>query len=186
MTSPQSLYKELAQVIGEVVMEWTYIEGLVADMAINLASYRHRAYEDDPVRDPFIMAILCMKLPERIALTKALAHAVNDPPDYYARLEHTLNLLDNKLRTERNRFVHDSWQFDGQKIIRFADGPKVRRPQARIRELTMGTEKAFADIVDVRAFLDELVATRNSLVGLDNEVAGLMNEQDKARPPEAH
>ena len=65
--TPQSRYEELAQVIGEVVMEWTYIEGLVADMAINLASYRHRAYEDDPVRDPFIMAILCMKLPERIA-----------------------------------------------------------------------------------------------------------------------
>ena len=186
MTSPQSPYEELAQVIGEVVMEWTYIEGLVADMAINLASYRDRAYEDDPVRDPFIMAILCMKLPERIALTKALAHAVNDPPDYYARLERTLNVLDNALRIERNRFIHDSWHFHGSEIIRFAEGPKVVRPQAHRREISMGVKKNYANIEAVRAFHEELVTTRNCLVDLDNELASLMNEQDNAQAPKAH
>lgn len=186
MTKPQSLYEELAQVIGEVVMEWTYIESLVADMAINLASYRDRAYEEDPVRNPFTMAILCMKLPERIALTKALAHAVADPTDYYPRLERALNVLDNELRTERNRFIHDSWHFHGSEIVRLTEGPKMVRPQAQRREISMGVKKRYANTEAVRTFHDQLVATRISLVDLDNEIAGLMNEQDKARPLEAH
>lgn len=168
-----SRYEELAQIIGEICLEWAYIETIVHDTALHLASYRDRAYENDAVRHPFHIALSHMKLRERIMVTKALAHDVS-PADYFDRLSKVLSLIDNDLTLERNRYVHDMWEIEPDRVVRFAPGPKVVRPQSHKRELVMGTEAIFADLSEVRAFVTRLEVARNSLVDLENELAGLM------------
>ena len=157
-------------------MEWAYIETIVHDMALHLAAYTDRAYETESVRHPLHVALSHMKLRERILVAKALAHEV--PGDYYDRLAKLLNTIDSDLTIERNRYVHDSWDTDGNSVLRYAPGPKVVRPQAQRRVLMMGTEKEFASLDEVRAFINRLLEARNSLVDLENELAGLMIAQD--------
>lgn len=157
-------------------MEWAYIETIVHDMALHLAAYANRAYDDESVRHPLHVALSHMKLRERILVVKALAHEV--PGDYYDRLASLLNKIDSELTIERNRYVHDSWDTDGTSVLRYTPGPKVVRPQANQRVLMMGIEKEFASLDEVAQFNARLLEARNSLVDLENELAGLMIEQD--------
>lgn len=168
--------EQLAQTIGEVCLAWADIETLVHDMALHLAAYGNRAYDDDLVRHPLHVALSEMKLRERIHVAKALAHEVHG--DYYDRFSSLLNTIDTELTLERNRYVHDMWDTDGNVFLRFKPGPKVVRPQARQRVLMMGTEKQFKDISEVRKFIDHLEEAKSSLIEFENELAGLMIEQD--------
>ena len=172
-------YELLAQAIGEVCLEWSYLETIVHDMALHLAVYRDGAYDGDSVRHPFHVALSHMKLRERIFVVKALAHDVDAPADYYDRLSSLLSKIDNDLTVERNRYVHDLWTIESDHISRFAPGPKVVRPQSRKRELVMGTEVVFADVTEVRRFFDRLREARDSLIDLENELAGLIAQKER-------
>lgn len=172
-------YAQLATVIGEVCLNWAYLETIVHDMALHLAAYKDRAYDNEKVMHPLHVALSHMKLRERIFVVKALAHEVKTPADYYERLTKLLSIIDNDLTIERNRYVHDIWQIDNGRIVRFSPGPKVVKSQSRQRELVMGSETAFANLDEVSAFLIRLSDATNSLIDLENELAGLMIEQEK-------
>lgn len=174
-------YDQLALAIGHVCSKWAYLETIVHDMALHLAAYQDVAYDEESVRHPLHIALSHMKLRERILVVKALAHAVAPPSDYYDRLARLLSFIDADLTIERNRFVHDSWSFEGERLIRFAPGPKVIRPQSHLRELVMGTEKEFESIEQVRLFIDRLQSAIDSLVDLENELAGLIETRERPR-----
>lgn len=173
--SSKQRHLHLAQAIGEVCMQWAYIESIVADLALELAVYKSPGYDDDAVRHPLLVAVLHMKLRERISLAKALAHEVSQPVDYFDRLSTLLNIIDKELTIERNRFVHDSWEIYDNGIVRFAEGPKaIKRHPSGERRLSMGTEKTFASVDEVRAFVTRLEETTSSLVALESELAAIL------------
>lgn len=171
--------EQLAEAIGEVCLEWQYLESIVADMALHLAAYHDLAYDTESVRHPLLVALLNMKVRERILTVKALSHDVQ-PRDYFDRLSRLLSVIDGDLSIERNRFVHDQWSIEPHGITRFKEGPKVVRPQAKMREVVLGTETVFADFAEVRAFAVKLRDAREKLIELENEIAGLIER--KARP----
>lgn len=120
-----------------------------------------------------------MGIRERIATAKAFASQTpTAAPDFYARLEALLNRLDNELRTERNRYVHDLWMANeaGPGFVRLQQRTIVSRPQSRKLDLQIGTRKTFGTIEEIEAFVKQLEDTYYDLVKIDDETAAMATQ----------
>jgi hypothetical protein len=136
-------YAEIARVIGEVCLSWSDIEEVVRDISLHLAAYLDRAFDEESKISLLLIPITQMDIRGKIATAKALAHLPNNPktPDFYDRAATLLNHVDNELRNERNRYVHDAWRAEGAALTRIHSGPKVSRPTAHMRILSLETER---------------------------------------------
>jgi hypothetical protein len=61
--------------------------------------------------------------------------------EWYSNLESVVNEIDNDLRPERNRMVHDSWHPGEDDVLRITHNAKVAREQAFKMSLQFGTGK---------------------------------------------
>ncbi|MEQ9247644.1 MAG: hypothetical protein RLO21_16835, partial [Nitratireductor sp.] len=116
----------------------------------------------------------------KIVTAKALAHQIDeiDSPGFYDRVEELLNYVDNELRPERNRYVHDNWSIAGSAAMRMRLAPKITRPQARQRDLTMWSGRRYPSITAALAFVKNLQLADGDLVQLDNHIAWMVSQRD--------
>ena len=155
--SPDDLYRA----IGRVVYEWALLEDLVDALVFDLTAIcSRRFYEDDDIQAPYILMSSNLDLRANISTAKALAlHIEEDVPDLFSRLEPVLNRIENEIRNERNRFVHDRWTLWGDKIVRAKAGTKIsREPATGHPKLDIGSVKEFAQMSDVEAVADHIFA----------------------------
>lgn len=168
--------------IGQTCYWWSRIEYLVHDLCLHLAHCLSLDFERSETIVPLHIALSNMELRQRIATAKAFAsQAPTAEKTFYDRFERVLNRVDNELRTERNRYVHDYWDIgdDQTTIERFQQRTIVTRPQSRQRELQIGTSKTYASAQEVERFVDELYQTYMELSELDSETAAMSLELER-------
>jgi hypothetical protein len=164
--------RDVAHAIGEASIRWGDIEFVLHDLCINLAKFHDRQFEQAEAAGVMHTVLSVMDVRQRVAAAKALAAGGLDP-DLYATTEKLLNYIDNDLRNERNRFVHDNWQERDGKIVRTKHGVRVVRPQSRMLEVQYSTAKEFTSVADVRVFADTVSTTLRDLIRLDDDLTEL-------------
>jgi hypothetical protein len=172
-------YEKLESAISKASIRWIRLEEMLRDLIITLSMYIHPAFEE---REPmFVIGDITSNTGVRglVASAKALAHRVDDPKDFYDRLEPLLNLIDNDYRAERNRFMHDEWIILPNTVNRYRRGSVVKRPQSHQRELTNRTKRQFESMTEIEGFADKLDDALSQLHHFDNE---LLRVLDRTRP----
>ena len=164
-------YDVLYRAIGRAVYEWAWLENEVSAFVFDLCAIHSRAfYEDKGVGVVASAYHVNAELKANIAVAKALAHELSEIPDFFARVESTLNPINNELRNERNRYVHDRWHVAGDEAFRYKSGSVIRREAATAQTiLEHATRKHFESIGEVEAFADRLVEQRRMLMELSQE-----------------
>ena len=165
--------------IGRTCDWWSTIEHLVHDICLHLAECLSTDFSQSVTRLPIHIALSNMDFRERIATAKAFAsQAPTAAADFYSRLESLLNRLDNELRSERNRYIHDLWMANeqGSGFVRFQQRTIVTRPQSRELDLQIGTKKTFGTVEEIEAFVTILEDMYHKLVTIDNETATMASD----------
>lgn len=68
---------------------------------------------------------------DKIRMALAVGYQFRPSEDWFARYKAVLDNIDNNLRPERNRIIHDTWTFDEGALIRWQRKTRAYRPQAR-------------------------------------------------------
>lgn len=180
MSDDTDIYDEIARAVGDVCLHWVTIEDVINDLISHLAVYIHSDFENPATGDILHITLSQMDVRQKIATSKVLAHHINTPdsPNFYDQTASLLNYLDNTVRPERNRYVHDYWSVEGEEIIRAKFGAKVHRPQSRQRILSMWSERRYKNLDAAQAFIENLGLAYEDLVELDNHIAWLMSRRD--------
>jgi len=128
---------ELAQEIGRLCMYWSELEMVIATLLAKLLTIEETVPKN----------IVIGALDFRGKLFALLPIAFHRKPSeaWYESLEDTVNLIDNQLRPERNRIIHDYWiEFPGEDDPhRMQIRAKVVKVQARTRQLELASYKPF-------------------------------------------
>src|SRR3546814_7040665 len=82
-----------------------------------------------------------MDMREKIKVLLALGFLKKPADDWYSEFKTTINEIDNDLRPERNRMIHDSWHNTGDEAFRLTTYAKVSHVQARELALHFGEGK---------------------------------------------
>jgi hypothetical protein len=128
---------ELAQEIGRMCLYWSELETTVSLFLLKLCD----------IPDSTTKNVIFGALDFRSKLHALLPMAFSKKPDddWYARVEKVVNQIDNDLRAERNRIIHDSWiEMPG------SDGPHRMRIFGRVVNAQSRTKKL--QLADYRPF----------------------------------
>lgn len=146
--------------IGKVCARWSDIESFLQMLCNALARFNSHYFENKSADFVLSIAVLHLDVRGRVALAKVLLNGADGMIETGAEIEALLNKIDNDLRLERNRFVHDEWVISPESASRTYIKPKIINTQSRTRELSMATVKNFESIDELEQFaklLDEIV-----------------------------
>lgn len=146
--------------IGRLCMAWADLETAIGILMVDLLEPAHVAAQ---------MALMTnMDIRDRIATTLPLA-LVSKPDDrWFSVLQSCLNRINNDIRNERNRMVHDSWvQLRDRTMARFRPNASVIRPQSRTLSLTTGEIVPVA-VAEIATLVQRVTAETDLLHGIWN------------------
>lgn len=156
---------------------WSAIESNLRVLLYDLAAYNAADYENDETFQVLAVFLSNMDGRQAVANAKALAHSVADPPDFYDRAETLLNWIDNDLRNERNRYIHDRWVSVGPLIHRIKAGTVIRRePSTGERKSQHDTRRQFIGFEELNQFAEKLSDASSQLLALGDELREKLNE----------
>lgn len=112
-----------AQEIGRLCMLWGRLETAVTILLDMLMDISHR----DTLN--IILGVLDFRTKIQIAAPIAFSKKGNSA--WFQKLQNELNSIDNDLRPERNRMIHDFWYagIDGEPARRLQLGARGQRPE---------------------------------------------------------
>jgi hypothetical protein len=120
--------RRTAEALGWLVMAWGSLERDIGTLMLKL------------IRTTFVYEITGnIDFREKLSIIKSIGFEIAPTSAWFEKLESTIIDIDQKLRPERNRMIHDLWihHFDKTKpMVRFGLTPKLRRPQSRKRVQT--------------------------------------------------
>jgi hypothetical protein len=174
MADDRNIYDEIALIVGDVCLRWASIESVIHDICLHLADeidgsdFSHRK-----AWDLLHVALSQMDIRQKIAVAKVYAHQIKNPypGDFYDRTESLLNYIDNAVRLERNRYIHDEWETEGSEIVRAKLGATVQRPQSHQRIIAIWSERRYQNLEAMREFVKNLEFVYADLVDLDAQTA---------------
>jgi hypothetical protein len=108
-------------------MQWGTLEGELSWLLMQLIG-------KPPFPQHVIMGHLGLR--EKVQMMKSVGFHVQPSARWFSRLEKLINIINNRLRSERNRMIHDVWVFHhkpNMPMIRLGTRSKLKRPQARQR-----------------------------------------------------
>lgn len=175
MRIPSDTLDQVATEIGRSSYWWANIEHTLQSLCVNLARFADEDLDSEPVWSVLGTILSHMDVRQRVAVAKVLA-AQSVDPDLYGQIERLLNTIDNDLRNERNRFVHDHWNTDGDAIGRRKYGARVTRPQSRTLAITQSTDRMYDDVAEVAQFSGRVASAFDKLTTLDRELVDLHDE----------
>jgi hypothetical protein len=108
MLSPQfepRALKQHAEALGYVCIQWAHLELEVDAWLANLIPLG-----ESPIN---ITVTSEIDFRAKLAIVKKLAYSKSHSPQWFEDVKALLSLIDNQLRTERNRMVHDLWLAQG-------------------------------------------------------------------------
>jgi hypothetical protein len=122
-------------------------------------------------------ALYNMEFREIAATIKTAAFVVGIPKKLTDELSEVLNVIDNELRVERNRYVHDQWVDEGDLALRFQAGTRVTMLQARQPIHEFGRVKYYRTTDEIWKFVSDLEEAHSRLNGLHSELWQLCFER---------
>jgi hypothetical protein len=145
---PPSKLDEHALALGHVCIAWGQLE-LHLDMLLKDLLFAEPP--GDPASGAKWTAAKCVTtnadMRDKIQIAIALGYLRRPNEEWFDKLKQCLDLIDNDLRNERNRMLHDVWLLHmvvphgAEDVLRKRiQGSKVRKPQAFQRELVIGDE----------------------------------------------
>lgn len=136
---------QIADSLGFLCMAWSWLEREVDSLLLTLL---HPA-------DEKAAAAVIYNMDMRDKLKAALAAGFSKKPsdEWYSELRSIITEIDNDLRLERNRMVHDSWHHTGDEIFRLTTYVRVSYEQAKKLVIHFGEGKTITPAdVDVLMF----------------------------------
>jgi hypothetical protein len=108
MSSPQfwpEALKQHAEALGYVCIQWANLELEVDAWLANFIPLGHTPINDIVTSEIDFRA--------KLAIVKNLAYSKSLNPKWFDEVKALLDLIDNQLRCERNRMIHDLWLSHG-------------------------------------------------------------------------
>lgn len=174
-----------AQHIGFLCLFWSRIELWLGGILWGLM---------EPI-DEHVAAITItnMSFSEKISAALALGFQRRPSDEWFKTLKKTLDEIDNDLRPQRNRFVHDHWIAGGDEVLKVTLRTGVYRQQAREYALKLYEikETKSSDVLVLCAkvmaaggqmmeLIDQLVASRGIRGRLAPEASPNSNQTPEA------
>lgn len=113
---------EHVKAIGWLCIKWAHIELMLNQFIILLT----------PIYDEDIQKSLTsnMSMSDKIKVVDALTFIRRPSDGAHEAVRSLLNMIDNELRPERNKCVHDFWGVGAEGAIRTHEKSKIKKPQA--------------------------------------------------------
>jgi hypothetical protein len=167
--------EQVASAIGRSCYWWSSIEIELQGLCASLARFNDRSFDREKVWEVLAISLSHMEIRQRVAVAKALAANGLDP-DLYGEVESLLNHIDNDLRPERNRYVHDEWMMIDDSIVRRKHGAKVIRPQPRQLSVLKSTDRIYGYADDVDEFAQRVAKAVTDLLTINSDLDELYLE----------
>lgn len=123
---------EHARAIGYVCILWAAMESRIDQLLAALTPIDH-----DKIGEIFSANV---DLREKLEIIKSAAFVRKPNDAWFKAVEELANKVDNSLRSERNRYVHDAWLDKAGEIVRRTKQTTIKKPQAFKRELVTFTD----------------------------------------------
>ena len=137
--SPSSdLDPEMLQLLGTIVVKWSYVELFVSDLFVHLSK-----------GEPFAMTIITSKVSQSSVSSWVitLLDFIDCPPDLTKDARDVFTEINN-LRAERNTFVHGNWIAGIEPGCATVESVRLERSEVILIELMTSADfKAFLDRV---------------------------------------
>ena len=141
MTVPDDPFQQLdstplggvAKYLGYVCMAWSWLELTVDATLVTLL--------EPSDLDSSAAVVYNMDQRDKCRAVLALGFIKKPSDEWYSELKTLISEIDNDLRNERNRMVHDSWHHTPDGIFRLTNYAKVSREQARQYAIHFGEGK---------------------------------------------
>jgi len=161
---------QISKPLGHLCMAWSWLELEIDTFLIVLVT----------PDDYDIGAAIVYNMDFRDKLRAALATGFIKKPsdDWYDELKSAINEIDNDLRKERNRMIHDSWHHTGSDIFRLTNYAKVEHEQARKLVIHFGEGKPIKPS-DIYVLMMKIFAAGGHL---DNLLGRYLAAQPKPSP----
>jgi hypothetical protein len=120
--------RRTAEALGFLVIMWADLEDDINQFVMKLLEQDRLHYE----------VVGHIDFRGKIQITKSTTFTFYHPSKWFDDVERIINIIDNELRPERNRMMHDQWHRHGDPdspLIRRSFTPRLRKPQARQRIL---------------------------------------------------
>lgn len=155
---------ELAQEIGRLCMYWSELEMAISLLLSDLLRI------EEAVPKNLILGALDFRSKLHMLLPLGFHRKPSD--QWYADLNEHVNHIDNVLRPERNRIIHDYWiempGMDEPHRMQFTG--RVVNEQSRTKKLELATYKPFTE-KDVGLLYVKIIAARTRTFALRGHVA---------------
>jgi hypothetical protein len=118
-------WREHAQEIGVVCVLWTKLELMLDVLLLGLL--------ESSCETTASVILTTMNLREKVAAIKVIGFKKKSSDQWFADLDAALNTIDEELRPERNRYVHDYWfaAETGEPVVRVQHKAKLVKPKAK-------------------------------------------------------
>jgi len=117
----------------------------------------------------------------KLQMSKALGFIKKPSAKWFGDLEKCLNIIDNDLRTKRNRMVHDSWIVSSDAVIKMQKVAQIIKPQSRQTELQTRKETPVTS-EEIQTVINDLNAQAFELLHL---LVAFIGHEDPAKLEES-
>jgi len=155
--------------IGRVCAHWSDIEWFCQRIVEVTAPFLATDFERDYVRHPLTIVLSHMDGRNRVATAKVFVEMSVLKSATKKKVTAALNRIDNELRPERNRYVHDEWIVSRHRAARTTLRPRITKEQARQNSCIKMETRIFSN-EELEAFADTLGAAVSELLNLGNEI----------------
>lgn len=144
-----------AQEIGRLCIYWSELELYVTLFLIDLLDI------EDKTSKNVIAGLLDFRAKLQTLLPMGFARKPSD--DWYAGLEKAVNHIDNDLRPERNRMIHDTWTGPEEgSSLRMQLSARVVNAQSRTKVLTLAVTKQ-VKAEDIGRLYEKVIAATDTI-----------------------
>jgi hypothetical protein len=168
MANERLTYTTVAQAVGEVSIWWSGIEGLVHGLALRTAQLNEPALRTAAAQKQLNLILANLGQRDLFAALKALA-LDGSPDDLFPRLDPILNELDNRIRPERNRYMHDSWEAAEGGVHRRTRSTRIINNQG-VRELRLAEHTPYSTFDDIDSLTRRIKAEYGKLEAIFDEI----------------
>ena len=150
-------YDEYARAIGHVCIAWSQLEAMINATFHYLAF--HSSEESPGSR------IICHNIDfrEKIQIVMGMAHYGKHSDEWFSTLQKTMNDIDNLIRPERNRMVHDHWIYENEQMRRKTLRPGFKKPQAFQLECSTDHVEPI-EVDDIWRLVEDIETSRGKLI----------------------
>jgi len=159
-------YEEVAKAVGHVCVAWADLEWQLVCLASDLSKVIAPEYKDRRLCYPFEIALSQTDMREKIMIVKVLAHTARGDATFYDDLCTVVNEIDNDLRPQRNRYVHDHWLSGEEQILRIHHSPKIFQPQANQRKMHRRSVHRYSQTDEMFCLVDQIEEARAKVIEL--------------------